>query len=406
MLNGRAYNKMINRRSTHLSGQSKVLINWYQLYDREIIHLRPSFLTYLKNLIEKKYTLSAFGKLIGTSAALLYNKFKYQNQGITVKLLKKILLELKIPLSQVSSYIYAVGRYKSIVNISFPFIIEPFFGELLAHSFFDGYADDFYLRYSNYDLGIRKEFIDIAKNINGIKINAPKNFRCDIDLPAIVPRLLKLVFNITSFYSKKCRISNKFFHIVKQNNDFGWYFLKGAFLDEGTITGGQIWVVRGIENKKLAKDVSKLAKLLGLKTRIQLTNKYLRAYSVCIKESSYELFCDKIVKITKYRCKKILKLLDKTERFYRMKQREMKVKEDCKKIISYMKTRGEITITDISKVCNVCQSSASARAYLLLETKNLKLIRNGKRVSFALNLDRLPDRLPSINEIRRSLGWR
>lgn len=127
--------------------------------------------------------------------------------------------------------------------------------------------------------------------------NAPKNFTRDIDLPAIIPRLLIKFFNARTFYSSSCRIPNSLFRLAKQNNDYGFYFLKGAYLDEGSISGGQLWIVRSIKNKPLARDIVKLCGILDIKCRLKLSSKKLNGYSVGVKKESFDVFFNNIQRL-------------------------------------------------------------------------------------------------------------
>jgi hypothetical protein len=275
-------------------------VDWWELDDNEILLLNDQTIDFLLSEIKRKYrSLNWFRRKLNIGMEI-YHSLKYKNQGISVSHLKKILKELKLTFDIINENVVGIGKYKSLKNTKFPIKISPYWGELLAHSFFDGYADKFVMRYSNYDANNRKEFVLLVKRIfgNNIAINKPDNYERNIDLPPTVPRLLSKFFGIKVFYSKRCRISKKFFDLVKEDNRIGYYFLKGAFIDEGSITGGQIFIVRGIKNRKLAKDVEKLSKLLELNTGIKKSNKKLFGYSVVLYRDSWESFYEIIKTIT------------------------------------------------------------------------------------------------------------
>ena len=269
-----------------------ILINWWLLNKDEILHLSETFIKIItKKIKTKSKNFNKFRIKIGLGREI-YQSLVYRKQGISVKALVKILQELDIPLKNASKEIIAIGRYKCAQNLKFPISVTPQWAELLAHAFFDGYADKYIMKYSNYDANTRKEFVDLVRNIfdEKVRINCPKSYLRDINLPSIVPRLLTKFFNVQTFYSKKCRIPTQIFQLTKSDKKFGYYFLKGAFIDEGSITGGQIWIVRGIGNKFLADDIVKLCSILGIKTRVQRSIKNKEYFSVGVCSESFERF--------------------------------------------------------------------------------------------------------------------
>jgi len=292
----------------------KKSLDWWDLGTSEILVLSTQFLNFLMHTITQNYkSLNYFRRKLGMGTEI-YHIIKFKKQGISVAFLKKILKELNLDFTIVNKNIVGIGRYKSLKDTAFPIEISPYWGELLAHSFFDGYADNFIMRYSNYDENNRKEFVLLVKKIfsDKLSINTPENYERDIDLPAIIPRLLSKFFGVKVFYSDRCKLSKKFFDFVREDERIGYYFLKGAFMDEGTITGGQIFIVRSIKNKKLAKDMKKLCQLLKLNAKVKLSNKKLHAYSVALYNNSWEDFYDILRAITwhhNYKIAKINKML-------------------------------------------------------------------------------------------------
>ncbi len=292
-----------------------MLVNWWEIGDDQYLQVSNQMLSKIYTEVKRQYgSLFSFTKSLGFKPERLYNCFKYKKQTITVGMFKIVLKKLNLPFTMLNDQIIAIGAYKKLVNLKFPLKLGPEYGELLAHAFFDGYADSYVLRYSNYDQQIRSEFLELVKRLGLGKIdaNVPKNPKRDIDLPNFIPRLLSSVFNVPTFYSDKCRIPKRFFEMVKRDNLFGWYFIKGAYLDEGTVTGGQIFIVRGIKNYQLAKDTLKLCNLLRLSARIRLTNE--DAYSICILKDSYDVLKETFTPIVWGECNKVNKVLRKLEK--------------------------------------------------------------------------------------------
>lgn len=383
--------------------RTTVRLQWFHLVDSLDLHLSVSLVCYLRKKIQASYTSRQFDEVVGCSG--IYGRFSAKNPRIKVYLLKKILTELHVPLSHASHGIIALGRHRPLSKVVFPYKIAPAWGELLSHAFFDGYADEHSLRYSNYDLDIRREFLCLSKQLSISGISIPKNYKNDITVPEAVPKLLNSIFAVENFYSKECRIPKRLFEMANKNPLFGWYFLKGAFLDEGTLTGGQIWIVRGLANKKLAMDLSDLCDLLGLKTRIQETQKNY-GYSVGLRNESYEKFYANVMKLTRFNCKKILKLKDKLHAHHEARARVTKIDSDCRKIINYLNTHPFVQTSQIKKLCGVSDLPALVRLKLLLRTKNIKSVGTGKCTQYILISGELPCELPGVNEVRRSCGWR
>ena len=273
-------------------------INWWELDDNEIFIVKSDYCDLTLGRIQSRYkNLDKFRSKLNIGLGI-YHSLKYKKQGINNKTLCKVLDAIYIDFSELNDKFDAVGRFKS-ASFIFPIKISPYWSCLLAHSFFDGYADKYIMRYSNYDKNNRHEFTTLINRIFEKKLifNAPKNPRRDIDLPAIVPRLLNKFFNIPTFYSNKCRIPKVIFKFTKFNQEYGYQFLKGAYIDEGSISGGQIWIVRGIINKLLAQDLLKLCRILDIKVRIKLSNKKKGGYSVGVKKESFNSFYDNVNKL-------------------------------------------------------------------------------------------------------------
>jgi len=272
---------------------SDYILNWWELDDDLILHLEKKTLEYLRLFIENKFgSLYLLSLKFKMPVSTFYAKLLHKNQGITARVLKMLLNELNMEYNTIDS-IDAIGKFKGIKKMKFPIKIKPIWGELLAHGIFDGYVSSSQIRYSNYDPTIRKEFVDLLNELPfQVHYNFPIKVTRDIDVNDVVAKLLMQIFEIYNFYSKKALLSEKFFKMVKKNNLFGWYFLKGAFLDEGTITGGQIFIVRGIANERLAKQMVQLCEILNLNSFIRIhENKY---YSVGIYSESFNVFYEKI----------------------------------------------------------------------------------------------------------------
>lgn len=378
-------------------------MDWFELNCNSVLNLRPEFVFLIFRTLKCYHTFNSFDCSIGISGLSI--RFKSGQTKIRVVTLKKVLRELKIPFYKASSNISSLGRNDSIRNTRFPFIIRPLWGALLAHSFFDGYADEFTLRYSNYDLDIRKEFVNLTKEARISGVNCPDNFRNDINVSGTVSRMLKVIFNVNSFYSKECRLSERFFNIVKKCNLFGWYFLKGAFLDEGSLTSGQIWIVRGITNRSLAFDLVRLCGMLGLKTRIQETYKDY-AYSVGLHHQSFVLFYLYVNRLTKYKGKKMLKLKKRIRIHVLKKKHQAKISSDFRLILNYLATHSSISTSEISKLCRVSDLPALLRAKLLLKNRNIKNVGVGKFSRYILISRKALMPKLNLNLVRRELGWR
>ncbi|MFH0885293.1 MAG: hypothetical protein V1861_06290 [Candidatus Micrarchaeota archaeon] len=361
------------------------------------------FVLSLSKQISTRQSQRDFDRLIGVSG--IATRFSAGNRRVKVRHLKKVLSVLGIDFSHASDAIVGLGRNSSLRPVRFPYRLSPLWGELLAHAFFDGYADSHGMRYSNYDLGIRQECAYIARTLGVGNIHLPQNYKYDVGLPEIIPKMLTSIFKVRSFYSKECRIPAQFFHMAKKEPLFGWYFLKGAFLDEGTITGGQIWVVRGLVNKAMVRDLIILCKLLGMKTRLQETKRDY-AYSVGIPHASFERFYSNLSLITRYPCKKMRSLGEKIEKHRAHKKRTSNVKADCRMILDYLCEHQQIQTSQIKKLCGVSDLPALTRAKILMKTKNIRNIGSGKKSRYAMISSELPDELPRINKIRRELGWR
>lgn len=382
-------------------------INWWEIGDNQYIRVKDSTLSKIYREIREQHdNLSRFTKELGFKAERLHNCIKYKKQTITVQMFKIILKKLDIPFQNLNDQIISIGTRKKLTNLNFPLEIVPEYGEILSHAFFDGYADWSIFRYSNYDVQIRNQFLELTKRLKLGKINAnaPDNYKQDIDLPCFIPRLLSAVFKIDNFYSDKCRIPERFLKIVKENKRFGWYFIKGAYLDEGTVTGGQIFIVRGIKNYPLAKDILKLCDLVNLKARIKLTNK--DAYSIFILEESYDKLKEIFASTIFTDCKKMDRVFKKIDKLKSIKEGENKYKSDLKIILEKAKKEKYITIKDAENLCGVATEMARCRLYLLVYLGNMELIKNKRNCIFIFKKEELPKTIPKINDIRRARGWR
>ena len=246
-------------------------VNWWEIGNNQNLHLNLNDIDLLNKIIIEKYgSLYIISKKLSLGTAL-YNKLKYNNQGITICLLKKILSELEISFEKIGKFPIKVGKRK-FIETKFPLEIKPSLGQIFANSIFDGYADKNIMRYSNYDVQLREEFCQCVNSfIENVKIpiNKPDNFERDIDLPSLIPQLLMSVLSVETFLGNKCRIPECFIELIKKEQKYGWYFLKGAYLDEGTISSGEVIILTGIKNKFLVEDTQKIAKMLGLSTKIR-----------------------------------------------------------------------------------------------------------------------------------------
>lgn len=287
----------------------KTEINWWELDNNEIFLIDKEYCDSILNQIKSKHkNLNSLRLKLGIGLEI-YHSLKKKDQGINNLHLQKILNSISLEPELLNNKFIGIGRYKTAKFI-FPIKLSPLWSCLLAHSFFDGYADKYIMRYSNYDLDNRKEFTTLIGKIfgNTLIFNNPENSQRDIDLPAIVPRLLVKFFNVKTFYSKKCRIPKTVFQLAKIDRFYSSYFLKAAYIDEGTISGGQIWIVRCIVNKGLAKDVFRLSKMLDIKCRIKLSSKFYNGYSVGVKSKYFDRFYESIRPLFWNENKKLLKL--------------------------------------------------------------------------------------------------
>ncbi|MDI6884506.1 MAG: hypothetical protein QMD00_05240 [Hadesarchaea archaeon] len=385
-------------------------MNWWEIGENQFVHLTPLACKIIEKRARNKYgSLIRLGKEIGVGT-LLYSKFRYEKQGIRSLLLKTILDKLELPPEQLNKHVYAIGFNKRIKSMRFPVTLEPAFGELLAHVLFDGYADTSILRYSNYDVEIREEFIELIRQLKlgQTRVNAPENFRRDIDLPECFPKLLSAIFGIHEFHSDIARIPDKFYELVKEEPLFGWYFIKGAFLDEGSLTGGQIWLLRGVTNKALIDGTMKICELVNVKVGTMITNRnyFPMGHSLYIRRSSYGFFNEILQKTMWRSCKKVRKVFDKVKRQRKFQEREKKVAVDCERIIEMVKREGYITLSVVKRICKVSDNSALARLLMLSLLGVLIRQRVGREIRYYLAKRDLPENLPSLNAIRRKVGWR
>lgn len=287
----------------------KTEINWWELDKNEIFLLDKESCDFILTRIKERHkNINKFRNKLNIGREI-YQSIIYKNQGINNWHLQTILSNIDFNFSDFNNKIIGIGKYKS-GSFTFPVVLLPQWSCLLAHSFFDGYADKYIMRYANYDGYNRKEFETLIEKIFGDKLyfNSPENFRRDINLPSIVPRLLMKFFDVKSFYSRECRIPKSLYELTKIDKLYGFYFLKGAYIDEGSVSGGQIWIVRGIVNKPLAKDIMKLCNILGIDTRLKLSSKFFGGYSVGVKKESFDMFFDNLKLLFWNKNKKLLKL--------------------------------------------------------------------------------------------------
>jgi hypothetical protein len=194
-------------------------LQWYDLDDDLVMFLHKRYVKKLHLKIKSRYSHKNFDKLVGCKGQ--YYRFYYTRCRLRKKILRKTMELIGINLDQASKHIKALGYNSSIQAPLFPYKVDPLWGEILAHGFFDGYVDPHIMRYSNYDIGIRKEFVMISKRLGISNINIPANYKNDINLPSPVPRMLKSIFGTKDFYSKTCRIPKVFFVMVQRNPLFG-----------------------------------------------------------------------------------------------------------------------------------------------------------------------------------------
>ena len=389
-----------------------MLINWWEIGDNQFLHLTKEVLSQIERETQKKFgSLRKFSKELNLPYTTLYSKFKEKPQGIRVRVLKQVLHILEIPLNVINNEIKNIGIQKSIKQIKFPVELSPKFGQLLAHGFFDGYVDSSIFRYSCFDPQLREEFTQLIEKLNfgRIKVNKPENCKRDIDLSDSICKFLSEVFGVSTYKSKECRIPKNFLEIVKCNKMFGYFFVKGAYLDEGTISGKQIWLVRGIHNEKMAEDLVELCKLIRLRVKgPKITGKWheIDEYSVLIPEESYQKF-EKIFMMTKITtCNKITRVIKKIENCIKTRKEENKYKDDLRIIIEKAKQKEYVTIVDTMNLCEITQHQALYRLYLLVRTENLFLVKQKGKSLFYFKKFSLPSTVPRINDIRREKGWR
>lgn len=370
----------------------------------------PSSSKIVNDLARIKYgSLNELGKEIGVST-LLYNKFGRKMQGIKVSLLMTVLNKLALPLKQFNEYVYAIGLNKGVKSMRFPVKLGPALGELFAHILFDGYADASILRYSNYDAEIRREFIKLINQLNlgQVRVNAPKNFKRDINLPDCFPKLISAVLGIHEFHSDIATIPNKFYEFVKEEPLFGWYFIKGAFLDGGSLTGGQIWILRGVTNRALIEGMKRICELVNMKVGEMITNRN-RSPLGCglyVRGDSYEAF-NEILRNTMWgSCDKVRKTFEKVKKRRVCKERERKVMTDCKHIVEVVKKDGYVTLSAVKMICGVSDNPALARLLMLSSLGVLVRQRVRKEIRYSIAKNDLSEKLPSLNTIRRNAGWR
>lgn len=380
-----------------------VEINWYNIGNDQNLHLSTSELKYIEDKIESKFgSLLKLGRKLNAGTSI-YTKIKYKEQGITAKFLKEILDALKMPYNEIGKQPVKIGRY-NYVCLKFPFDLDPKYGQILSHAFFDGYCDNYVLRYSNYSNDIREEFCLIVNSIINVKVHNPDNVKLYINLPVFVPRFLKNVFRVTDFHGSTCRIPSAFFGMVKKNPKFGWYFLKGAYIDEGTISGKQIWIARGIKNKVLAQNIVRLSRLLSLNTELKEVQKGY--FGVKLAERDYLKFHSNIDELFIFKkVAKWQKLSDKIHKWLKYKEKEKKLIEDCKKIITCVKKTGQLTTKEISEICKIPPSTAFFRAHFLIFNGNLEKKRIGKKNIYLFNNEEISN-IPNQNDMRRFFGWR
>lgn len=382
------------------------LINWWEIGEEQYITLTRNYLEKLNRFIILKFgSLYKLSKILGIPAPSLYNKFADKNQSMCVSLLKNILSFLNQDFSTLDLEIESLGIRDGIKNPKFPIIITSYFSELIANGFFDGYASKSIFRYSNYDIEIRNEFITLIRmlGIGTVKINNPTNVERDIDLPDVIPKLLMSTFDIKSFYSRICRIPETIYNLTQEDELYSWFFIKAAYLDEGTITGGQIFLVRGVVNYELVEDLQKLCSIAGLRTEIKERNP--KRYSLLVREESYPKLYKIFIRVMWNKCDKVEKLLRKIKKWKKIKRKQVRYKRDLKLILRLAKTNQKITNGDVMNLCNVAENTARSRLCILTFLGNLKKTKRGKVNEFTFISDELRN-IPKVNDIRRLLGWR
>jgi len=396
-----------NKRIINENGEM-MITNWWEIGDNQNLWVNPKEFDVLVSIILNKYgSLSMFAEKLMIPRSTFYNKLKYKNQGITVSLLKRILCELNIPFQEMCKFPINIGKYK-LVKAKFPIEIKPSLGQVFANSLFDGYADRYIMRYSNYDPEIREEFcrgvINFIKGVN-IPINIPKNFERDIDLPTFVPQLLQSILSVDTFLGDKCRIPKPFFEIVKKEENFGWYFLKGAYLDEGTISSNEILILTGIKNKPLVEDAQKIAKILGLLTKIRSKRSRPGYYELKLSAISTEKFYENVSNLFFTQVAKWDSVGEIIGKRKVVEERKKRIKEECENILKACKEKGKLTFSEIRQNCKLPESTLYFRLQLLVYNGNLYKKRNGKRSEYIFKSNKLSP-LPTINIMRRRFGWR
>ena len=105
-------------------------------------------------------------------------------------------------------------------------------------------------------------------------------------------------------------------------------------------------------------------------------------------------------------CKKIRKVFENVKKRRKFQAREKKVAADYKYITEAVKREGYITLSDVKKMCKVSDNLALARLLMLSSLGVLIRQRIGKKIRYYLAKRDLPEELPSLNTIRREVGWR
>ncbi len=377
-------------------------VQWWEIGDTQNLHLSGKDLDLIvSEMRDKHFSPLQFGKIIGCGTGI-YSKLIYRSQGITVALLKKMLDPLEIKYSAVCRDKVLIGKSK-FAELVFPFELNPVFGELLANSFFDGYCDNYIFRYSNYDKQIRKEFVLAVSECVKIDLNAPKNIKLYIDSPVFLACFLKNYFKVGSFLGKACRIPVLFSDIIRMNPEFGWYFLKGAFLDEGSISGRQLWVVRGIKNKPMAQDLVELCAFFGISSEIKETKKNYFSVKIC--KNSYQIFTKNISTKFFNPVGKWEKVVEKTRLFEKSLAPKIKLYSDCKSILILAEEKKRLFLREVMAHFFMSESAAYARIKLLCYTGNLTKIGVGKKTSYLHVSSILPKEIV-LNDMRRKYNWR
>jgi hypothetical protein len=250
-------------------------IDWWNLRSRQKVHIDGHALDLIQEALKRK-DLSCYSVVRKFDNVNLYSFFKGPNKGsIARSTLMLLCFWVGVDIENITGHILSIGKRRRYVGANFPLTVTPVWASLLGHSFFDGYTDRYMIRYSQYEEVHRNEYVsDVVKIFGkGMPINIPDNYERDIDLPQTAEELLLLAFNAQNTYSKECRIPPVLFRLTCKDPMYGWYFLKAAFIDEGTVCGGSLHVVRGVRNKGLAEDIQKLCDCLRIETKVSVSNK-------------------------------------------------------------------------------------------------------------------------------------